>query len=489
MRPTDATYALVSIACVGIVTGCGQQTDTTIGIPPTPEPDYPGYEAVHVGLDEVFFSRGATLKYPFSAGTLTLSSHHGMQTRMSNGNYLLSINLGDSSHFEISEVPYQGMRPINTTPLVFRSGDALFNVKHLPVANMFYGPPTGRTFLQTFDGVNNVINVGGSILTIKYDRILYDGSIVNVFSRNPMDFGAYYILAADYRNETLHLHVRASDTSSWIGVCNPQFQTRSLSCDFAKIRDQSGPGSWLIHATDDGAFLTDSVGNIDYYAFATQSLVTLSLPPRTEGVWQFYSSAEDADFVYMGHYPSADVLRCHKADLVCDFLGIGTFNTDQTHRDEAQSILKLGDTLYSGVWPWGEVFATHISNGMASSSQKVFRAFEQPALSSTELHPWRDKSDVTRHCFGQRITQLLPYGEGFIVVTGNFHNECQEILRSALTDAEYDQYGKMYLVKTDRDLTCNLEGKKLPAVLSIYTSSQRVIATLNGREICSRNIN
>ena len=152
------------------------------------------------------------------------------------------------------------------------------------------------------------------------------------------------------------------------------------------------------------------------YAFDGTSWRTI-VEGELETSYQVYSMLNFQDRLLMGQYPTGELF---------------SFDGKQTARlegwpprmpgvsgsaREAQTTTIYGGELFTGVWPWGELWRYHPDEQNWSF---VRRMFARPPVTAATTHPYEKECAAlggVANQWGQRVTSLIPLGPDLIVST------------------------------------------------------------------------
>lgn len=181
--------------------------------------------------------------------------------------------------------------------------------------------------------------------------------------------------------------------------------------------------------------------------------------------YQVYSAVNFQGDLLLGHYPSGRLLRFDGTSLteIADWPpvmpGVAGYSR------EAQSTMLYRGDLYVGVWPWAELWRYERDSQKWSLASRMF---SQPALTDQSGHPYQQeieehnrahKTAVVINEWGQRICGLAPWRDSLMIATSAKGPMSQDRSLQFLTDAVYEEYGRVWRYHLPGHLTAPLSYK------------------------------
>lgn len=436
----------------------------------------------------------------------------GMQSTATNDGRLMQFYLGSNSDDEAevglqAAVPQAG-RPHPYAPeTVFRLGTHNGQLLAYP----FYDTgPVRRwnaarwrwedfahpaTSLSTERAIRSLQTVDNRLLVIYPDAIRFG---VREVRFDPDGFGlagVYDISLGLYAHGRLFLAVMRTNPDatdgSEVGILDCSWSAGDLEladCRYRAVPTAAGmAGSsyrvFGLHALGEGRLLVYGLtGYLATYSPDGWSMLVDIDPTRS---WQAYSTITFDSKVLIGHYPTGGVYAYR--DTTVDAPGslelLGRVeHSPSVRRDELQSIMRFGDGLAAGVWPWGEVFVSQD----ASDWQRLFRAFALPGGEPGDTHPY--ESAIGGNCLGQRVFQMIPTPQGLAFSTTLKNADCASWIQT-LPEETRSEYGGVGFVERSNAVACPFVWLTEPSRITFgVTRDGRMLVTQMGRILCSKAV-
>lgn len=168
--------------------------------------------------------------------------------------------------------------------------------------------------------------------------------------------------------------------------------------------------------------------------------------PKLGSSYQLYSSVIERDRLLMGHYPTGRVFEFDGSEIR-DLPGSPpVLEGVSGSAREAQTTTIYGGEVYTGVWPWGELWRFHPGTESWHFQQRMF---DHPQPSAKITHPYdvENKDSSPRNLWGQRVTSLITLGSDLLVATSaKSPVEWQPELAPWLAPEKWKSYGKVYRI-------------------------------------------
>ncbi|MAV37326.1 MAG: hypothetical protein CMJ59_17940 [Planctomycetaceae bacterium] len=152
---------------------------------------------------------------------------------------------------------------------------------------------------------------------------------------------------------------------------------------------------------------------------------------------------------------------------------------------EAQTTAIYRGEMFTGVWPWAELWRYDRD---VDRWHSMGRAFSHPAVTDKTVHPYQEHADrfrlVSNH-WGQRITSMIPIGDALYLSTsakGTYEwNDDYDFL----TDEQRREYGAALRLTMPGNLTTLMRWTDQPVALEFLVFTDRLVVRQDGREIGS----
>ncbi len=223
-----------------------------------------------------------------------------------------------------------------------------------------------------------------------------------------------------------------------------------------------------------------------FYVFRNGAWSILRKPdPKTN--YQIYCMMNFEDRLLLGHYP-AGVFYSYDGQSI-------TEQTDwpptpaavSSKLREAQSVALYRGELYTGVWPWGELWRYDRD---AQQWTLVQRMFTVPTPQNTIVHPFEEEAraaGLVHNLLGQRVPALLPVGSDLFITTASkssmFDN--LEQLRTTFGSDVVAEYGQLHRLHRPGSISALITWKDQPTTLRFLADGERLVIFQDGQELAS----
>jgi len=171
---------------------------------------------------------------------------------------------------------------------------------------------------------------------------------------------------------------------------------------------------------------------------------TMLVEPELGSSYQLYSSVIVRDRLLMGHYPSGRVYE-FDGSTVHDLADSPPVPDGvSTGAREAQTTTLYGGEVFTGVWPWGELWRFHPGSRDWRFQQRMF---DHPTPSAATTHPYdvENADNQPRNHWGQRVTSLITHGSDlFVATSAKSPAEWYPEKAPWLAPEKWKSYGKVY---------------------------------------------
>ncbi len=200
-----------------------------------------------------------------------------------------------------------------------------------------------------------------------------------------------------------------------------------------------------------------------------------------ETSYQIYSMVNFDNRLLMGQYPTGELFE-FDGETVTRLEGWpppmpGVSGSAR----EAQSTTLYGGELYTGVWPWGELWRYHPDTKQWTFAQRMFT---HPRATDETVHPYERECaalGIVANLWGQRVTSLVVDGPSLFVSTSAKSPTAWEPRFDFLTDDLWKEYGAVHRLTTPGHASANLDWTSGPTVLSFAVSADGLEIKQDGK--------
>lgn len=202
--------------------------------------------------------------------------------------------------------------------------------------------------------------------------------------------------------------------------------------------------------------------------------------PDIKVSYQVYSMVNYHDRLLMGQYPTGRLFEYdgrqvrELADSPPVMEGVSGSSR------EAQTTAIYGGRLYVGVWPWGELWRLEAPGKWTLAG----RMFDQPELTKATTHPYENEckaAGIVLNQYGQRVTSLVPRGDGLILSTSAKSPCVYDPKLTFLGDDKWQAYGMVYRLTAPGSLSLPLAWTDGPTELRLTVTADGLSLAQDGR--------
>ena len=205
--------------------------------------------------------------------------------------------------------------------------------------------------------------------------------------------------------------------------------------------------------------------------------------------YQVYSMLNYYDRLLLGQYPSGS-LHDYDGDVLTQrekwppaMPGVAT------NSREAQSMALYRGDLYTGVWPWAELWRYDRAADQWSLSRRVFT---RPPITDEVTHPFEaeivahnsanNAEDVINN-WGQRATSLAVAGDALYIGTSNKGGTLRPADYTFVDDAMLSEYGLVHRLRLPGHLSCQVRWTEGPTTFRFVVADGRMSVSQDGTQI------
>lgn len=255
------------------------------------------------------------------------------------------------------------------------------------------------------------------------------------------------------------------------GTILPLRSSKEFVYAFGQLNDQ------VVAATNTGGL----------YVFKDNKWVVLVEPDRGTS-FQIYTIINHFDSLLMGHYPTGELYEYNGENLKLKSDWPPVMPGVHKQAREAQTCAIYGGELYTGVWPWGEVWRFDQDSGVWHF---VDRMFSHPALTDKFRHPYEENlfdSDGVKNVWGQRVTSLIPHGDSLFV--GTSAKTTTSAGPTFLSQADYGEYGSVVRLSLPGNIAVPTEWTEpgSPTTFAFEISDESIVIKQDGETLGSTSL-
>ena len=155
---------------------------------------------------------------------------------------------------------------------------------------------------------------------------------------------------------------------------------------------------------------------------------------------------------------------------------------------EAQTTAICGGELFTGIWPWGEVWRYNTDADRWRFQQRMF---SHPKLSKDIVHPYdvENRGHDVSNLWGQRITSLVTSGDSlFVSTSAKYPCEWNAEAFPFLAEEKWKSYGSVYRMKVPGHLGAKADWTSGATVFEFTVSGRGMTILQDGKRIGSTAI-
>ena len=210
--------------------------------------------------------------------------------------------------------------------------------------------------------------------------------------------------------------------------------------------------------------------------------------------FQVYAMLNYYDRLLLGHYPSGSLYEYEGEALLPRQNWPPPMPGVATYAREAQSLALYRGELYTGVWPWAELWRFDRTDGQWSLARRLFH---RPPFTNEVGHPFEaeilayNAAHQTKNVindWGQRATSLAVAGEALYIGTSNKGGALRPPDYTFIDDAALAEYGLVYRLSLPGHLSCQTRWVDGPTTFRFAVAAGRMSVSQDGREIASATL-
>ena len=347
--------------------------------------------------------------------------------------------------------------------------------------------PKGRRWETKLDGVgglgsgDGVMRIGRGLLVFRGSTATFDGRVI----LKPPPRGRYYNFYYALGHLCFYFTDRdAPEPFTRIIACRWQPESRSVidvsrGVAFAAKYVGATPFAWGQFGGE--AMTVTNQGGV--HAFDGRRWRTL-LEGNDQVSYQVYSFLNVFDRALLAQYPTGHLFEYRGGDTLKHLDGYPPrLPGVSTRAREAQTTGIYRGEMFTGVWPWAELWRyDHDVDHWTSMG----RAFTHPKLTDKTIHPYQEHADrfklVSNH-WGQRITGMVSIGDSLFMSTSAKGTYEWYDKYDFLTDAERREYGAVLKMTMPGHLSAVVQWTGKPLSLEFLVYADRLVVRQDGREI------
>ena len=324
-----------------------------------------------------------------------------------------------------------------------------------------------------------VFQVGKRQFKMYPNRLIDKGNTVFSFDPEVGTAGLYYYAAGH-----LFFHAAMAGTDNrqtYIDACpwDPETEEK-VSMEGVQSMALGAPGEfpYAYGQLHGDVFAATNNGGLYRFREGDWSILR-SADPNTS--FQVYSMINYYDRLLMGQYPTGELFEIVGGEVrqVPDW-SLRPEGASPRAR-EAQALALYRGELFAGVWPWGEVWRLP---GPDAAWSFCGRLFTRPEVQETVTAPYEAEMTVlgekVNNLWGQRITSLVPLGDGLLAGTSNKNGApCEERLEF-LGEGGCEEYGAVHRFFLPGHRSVPVTWTGAPRELDVRFSETEMQVTLDG---------
>jgi len=210
--------------------------------------------------------------------------------------------------------------------------------------------------------------------------------------------------------------------------------------------------------------------------------------------YQVYGMLNYYDRLLLAHYPSGCVYEYDGESLTERKNWPPPMPGVVGYAREAQSLGLYRGDLYTGVWPWAELWRF---DRAAGKWFLVRRLFSRPTVTDKVGHPFEaeinaynaanNKKNVFND-WGQRATSMAAVGDSLYIGTSNKGGLLRPPEYDFIDDATLAQYGLVHRLKLPGHLSCQTRWVDGPTTFQFVVANGRMSVSQDGDELAATEV-
>ena len=332
------------------------------------------------------------------------------------------------------------------------------------------------------------INVAGKLLVIESKKIVYGEQIILDLTDSKDFIGENY-----YANGHLFLKLLTSpaklETNRLVAIpWSPD--EKEIKVD--RLRETAFPLRsdrefvYSFGQLENKTIAATNTGGV--YVFDGKKWEVL-FEPDMKTSFQIYSIMNYYDRLLMGHYPTGELYSYDGQKLTLLKNWPPVMQGVSGSAREAQSLAIYGGDLYSGVWPWGEVWRYDRNNQKWNFTRRMF---SHPQITDKVTHPYEaetKKTNTVYNLWGQRVTSLVPFDDSLYVSTSSKSGFVYDKKYDFLSQSQWEDYGKVYKLTIPGQFSVPTRWKNGPTSFEFTFNGTEMVVHQDGQLLGKQTVN
>ncbi len=332
-------------------------------------------------------------------------------------------------------------------------------------------------------------HLGDGVLTFKNNRIEYDGTLILAAPEKESIHHVYYALG-----HLFFFHDRPGEAKDggFTRVCAlPWVPGQAAPPDLAKA--VAWPTTTLHETTWAWGQVKGKVVTVTNWGtvLAFDGKAWQALREHDGKSYQVYGMLNYYDRLLLAHYPSGSVHEYDGEKLIQRDNWPPPMPGVASYSRESQSLALYRGDLYTGVWPWAELWRLDRAAGRWSL---VRRMFTRPPVTDKVGHPFEAEilaynaahnAKNVMNDWGQRATSLAVAGDALYIGTSNKGGALRPADYTFIDDAALGEYGLVHRLKLPGHLSCQTRWANGPTTFRFVVAGDRMSVSQDGKELGS----
>ena len=345
----------------------------------------------------------------------------------------------------------------------------------------------GETPLRKGDGE---MHLGDGLLTFRDDRIEYGGKLILAAPKGESIHHVYYALG-----HLFFFHDRPGEEKdgAFTRVCALPWapgQAADLADAIVRPTTTLHETTWAWGQVKGKVLTVTNWGCV--LAFDGKGWQTLR--ERDGKSYQVYAALNYYDRLLLGHYPSGSLHEYDGEVLTQREKWPPAMPGVATTAREAQSLALYRGELYTGVWPWAELWRYDRESDRWSLTRRLFT---RPPLTDEVAHPYEAEilaynaahnAKNVWNDWGQRATSMAVAEDALYIGTSNKGGAPHPPDYTFIDDAALAEYGLVHRMRLPGHLSCQVRWVNGPTTFRFRVADGRMRVSQDGVEIATAAI-
>jgi hypothetical protein len=347
-------------------------------------------------------------------------------------------------------------------------------------------PEFANAGLRNGDGE---MHLGDGLLTFKDNRIEHNGALVLAAPEKDSIHHAYYA-----QGHLFFFHDRPGEAKDggFTRICAlPWLPGQATPPDLAKANafTTATPHetTWAWGQIRDKVLTVTNWGTV--LAFDGKAWQTLRVHDGKS--YQVYGMLTYYDRLLLGQYPDGSLHEYDGEKLTPRQNWPPPMPGVATYSREAQSLALYRGDLYTGVWPWAELWRLDHATGQWSLARRLLT---RPPVTDKVGHPFEaeivayNAAHNTKNVmndWGQRATSLAVAGDALYIGTSNKGGVQRPPDYTFIDDATLAEYGLVHRLKLQGHLSCQTRWVTGPTTFRFVVANGSMSVSQDGKEIAA----